>query len=92
MNTDGTQIRRLTRSPFQDIRPRFSPDGKRIAFVSHRDGNSEIYLINSDGTGLRRVTRHPERDDYPEWHPNSTQLVIVAERTGQHDLYMVSAR
>ena len=71
------------------LRPRFSPDGKRIAFTSHRDGNAEIYVINADGSNLRRLTHNPERDDYPAWHPDNRRLVYVSERDGKHDLYMI---
>ena len=90
MRSDGSHAKRITHSPFQDIRPRFSPDGKHIAFVSHRDGNSEIYVISVDGTDLTRITHHSERDDYPEWHSDGKRLVIVSERDGRHDLYLVS--
>ena len=82
-------VQRLTRSRFQDLRPRFSPDGKRIAFTSSRDGNLEVYVMNVNGSGLKRMTNHPERDDYPTWHPNGKQLAIVSERAGRHDLYLV---
>lgn len=78
----------MTDSPFQDIRPRFSPDGRRIVFVSNRDGNYEIYVMDADGTGQRRVTEQPERDDYPAWHPDGTHLLLVAERDGPHNLYL----
>ena len=36
----------------------FSPDGSRIAFMSQRDGNSEIYVMNRDGSGVRRLTNN----------------------------------
>ncbi len=36
--------------------PAWSPDGRKIAFVSDRDGNSGIYLMNTDGSGQRRLT------------------------------------
>jgi Tol biopolymer transport system component len=90
MNADGSDIRRLTDSPYQDLRPRFSPDGLRIAFTSHRDGNAEIYVMNDNGTGLKRLTENEDRDDYPEWHPDGKRLVIVGERDGQHDLYLMN--
>ncbi len=40
----------------QGINPAWSPDGKRLAFVSYRTGTSEVWLMNTDGTGLRQLT------------------------------------
>jgi TolB protein len=71
------------------MRPAWSPDGKRIAFTSARDGNLDIYVTHADGTNLRRVTTHPDRDDFPIWHPAGRQLLIVSEREGDSDLYLV---
>lgn len=47
----------------------WSPDGKRIAFTSEREGNPEIYVVNSDGTGLENLTKHPSADLSPAWRP-----------------------
>jgi TolB protein len=56
----------LTNSESVDILPRWLPDSRRIAFVSDRDGNNEIYIINIDGTGLIRLTNHPANDRLPQ--------------------------
>ena len=71
-----------------DIRPAVSPDGKRVAFTSTRDGNYDIYVMNIDGSNVERVTSGDERDDYPAWHPDSARVVFVGERAGKFDLYM----
>ncbi|MDB5390975.1 MAG: exported protein of unknown function [Planctomycetaceae bacterium] len=89
MRADGTDVRRLTDNPFQDSRPRFSPDGQRIAFTSHRDGNAEIYVMLADGSAPQRITNSPDRDDYAAWHPDGQRLVIVGEREGMQDLYLI---
>ena len=46
----------------QNCLPVFSPDGTRIAFMSNRDGNPEIYVMNRDGSNVRRLTNHPAID------------------------------
>src|SRR5690348_13647412 len=51
-NTDGTVARQLTSGPHVDQMPAWSHNGKSIVFVSDRDGNNEIYIINPDGSGL----------------------------------------
>ena len=43
-----------------------------IAFVSDRDGNNEIYVMNADGTGQVRLTNDPEIDGYPSWGPSGS--------------------
>ncbi len=74
-----------------DIRPAVSPDGRKIAFVSTRTGNYDVFVMNIDGSDVQQITTSEERDDYPNWHPNGEQLVIVSERDGAFDLYLIDA-
>jgi TolB protein len=71
--------------------PVFSPDGTRIAFMSGRDGNPEIYVINVDGSNLRRLTNHPAGDGTPTWSPNGAQIAFVSDRTGTPQIYLMGA-
>ncbi|MFT5122179.1 MAG: Tol biopolymer transport system component [Kiritimatiellia bacterium] len=80
---------RLTTNRLMDIRPRVSPDGKHICFVSTRHGNYEIYVMNIDGSAVSRITDNEERDDYPSWHPDGQRLAYVSERNGRMDVYLV---
>ncbi|BDC52282.1 hypothetical protein F183_A45970 [Bryobacterales bacterium F-183] len=60
MNIDGTGRRRLTNDRFRDLDPAWSPDGKKIAFYSDRDGKKyNIWTIFADGSGLQQLTRMP---------------------------------
>ena len=43
--------------PAYDADPSWSPDGRKIAFVSHRDGSYGIYVMNADGSGQRRLAQ-----------------------------------
>jgi Tol biopolymer transport system component len=67
MNADGSGEQRLTQGGSQ---PYWSPDGRKIAFVSNRDGNSDIHVMNPDGSGRRNLTRAAgRRDSGPLWSP-----------------------
>lgn len=67
-------VTQLTSDPADDIQPRFSPDGTRIAFASRRAGNWDIWLVNVDGTGLARVTKTPDDEIAPCWSPDGREL------------------
>jgi len=71
--------------------PAFSPDGQQVAFVSARDGNPEIYLMNADGSGLKRLTDHPDGDIMPAWSPDGKYIAFVSEREGQADIWLMDA-
>ena len=87
MDADGTNATQLTSNGagISDAWPRWSPNGKQIAFHSNVDGNFEIYLINADGTDLTRVTNYPGVEQFPEWSPNGKQLVIRRDT----DIYLI---
>jgi len=59
----------LTADPGTDVVPAWSPDGRKIAFSSNRDGNPEIYVMNDDGSGQTRLTTDPGTDVVPAWSP-----------------------
>ena len=75
-----------------DYWPAWSPDGKRIAFTSNRDGNYEIYVMNADGTGLRNLTRHPAQDNYAAWSPDGKRIAFISNRDGGHDVYVMEVK
>ena len=74
IRADGTDMRQLTDDAFKDREPRWSPDGKRIAFTSDRSGSSEIWTINRDGSGLQQLTQMAGAH-HPVWSPDGTQMV-----------------
>jgi WD40-like Beta Propeller Repeat len=60
--------------------PVWSPDGRRIAFTSRRDGNWEVYVVNADGSGQRRLTRNAAGDFAPTWSPDGRKIVFERRR------------
>ena len=65
----------------------------KIAFISTRDGNAEIYAMNSDGTNIVRLTKHPAIDAYPAWSPNGTKIAFTSNRRNgsTHEIYIMDA-
>ncbi len=80
MDADGSNLKRLTRSPRLDDYPVFSPDGRRIAFTSNRDRNFEIYVMNADGSEPRNLTRNPAIDQFPAWRSGSGRQPDMSAR------------
>ena len=75
MNLDGTHIERLTASDSGDDYPAWSPDGKKIAFMSRREGNGEIYVMDADGDNPIRLTNNEfAGDGQPAWSPDGNKI------------------
>ena len=71
------------------ILPAFSPDGQRLAFITHRDGNLELYIADSDGRNLRNLSRHAGRDVRPTWSPRGDRVAFESDRFGNPEICIV---
>jgi Tol biopolymer transport system component len=92
VKADGSGLRNRTPKPVGTYAaPAWSPDGRKIAFVSERDGNSEIYVMNADGSGQRNLTRNPAYDADPAWSPDGRKLAFVSNRDGSYRVYVMNA-
>jgi WD40 repeat protein len=88
-----SQLTRLTQATDTTTSndPAFSPDGSRIAFVSQRDGNPEIYVMNADGRGAARITNDPQGDGRPAFSADGQSLVFHSSRTaGKQQIWSVN--
>jgi hypothetical protein len=71
--------------------PRWSPDGKRLAFLDHRQGAWDVRIVNRDGTGLVDVTRDRALDRDPAWSPDGKWLFFSSDRTRIYNIYAWNA-
>lgn len=80
--TGGTATK-LASPPGAEMFPRFSPDGKTIAFVGNYEGNRDIYTIPADGAGVAtRVTHHPGGETLCDWTPDGKSLIFYTTGLG----------
>lgn len=81
--------------PLQDaqgmLEPAWSPDGKKVAFVSYRTGTSQIWLMQADGSQLTNLTRTTSYERNPAWSPDGTRIAFTSNRTGNWDVWVMQS-
>jgi tricorn protease len=76
----GGAAHRLTSGPSEKLYPKFSPDGKWIAFTAAYDGNPDVYLMPSSGGEPKRLTFHPSNDIVLGWTPDGKNILFRSDR------------
>ena len=86
----GGEARRITSSPGLELFPKFSPDGKWIAFTGQYDGNFNVYVMPAEGGQPRQMTYLPDTGSVPErmgpnnmvitWFPDSKRILFLSRR------------
>jgi imidazolonepropionase-like amidohydrolase/Tol biopolymer transport system component len=84
---EGGEAKALTHGIAWEMQPRFSPDGKRIAYVSDAGGGDNVWVMNADGTGARAVSSEDFRLlNNPVWHPSGDYLAARKHYSGTRSL------
>ncbi|MBI3621436.1 MAG: PD40 domain-containing protein [Nitrospirae bacterium] len=81
VNSDGSDLKRLTDDAADDVYGYWSPDGTKIAFLSTRSREMAIWVMNSDGTGQHQVTAGGNGDWGVSWSPTGKQITFGSIRT-----------
>ncbi len=89
VDPSGQQLN-ITNHPEADWDPVWAPDGKMMAFTSHRSGNSDIWLLNTLNleSPLRNLTNQPAWDYSPSFSPSGQSVAFVSERDGDPEIFV----
>ena len=85
----GGDATRVTNGPATDDWPRWSPDGKKLAYFSDAQGNDDIFVVDIATKAVRAVTSNPADDSFESWMPDGKHLVFTSSRSGNKDLWML---
>ncbi len=77
---DGGVATKLSSPAGEEIMPKFSPDGKTIAFSGNYNGNVDVYTIPVTGGLPERLTWHGGVDRVVDWYPNGKQVLFASDR------------
>ncbi|MFY9555210.1 MAG: DPP IV N-terminal domain-containing protein, partial [Blastocatellia bacterium] len=89
----GGEARLLVSHPANDTRPLYSPDGRKLAFISNRTGNGDIYIINFDTGDLKRLTFDDGNDQLDAWSRDGRWIYFSSttrDISGMNDLFRVN--
>lgn len=94
MDDDGSNRQRLTYNNIYDTKPRWSPNGKYIAFEREQpretnEQNHDLFLMNIDGTQERKLTTYTGLDVNHEWSPDSQHLVFSSTRSDAWSVHIM---
>lgn len=85
---EGGVAKPLASPPETELFPRFSPDGRSIAFVGNYDGNRDLYVLPTEGGVARRITHHPAAETLCDWAPpgSGAEPKVIYYSNGQAGL------
>ena len=85
----ASPIRQLTNTSASNLRPAWSPDGKRIAFQSNRDGAYHIYAMDPDGANVKQMSSGENDDRHPAWSPDSKFIAVDSGSTQRREIWLI---
>jgi TolB protein len=87
----GRNIKQITRHKSLTVSPKFSPDGKLLAYTTYHPGNPNLYITNwQEAKTTKAISRRPGLNLAPAWSPDGKTMVITLSIDGNPDLYLIS--
>jgi serine/threonine protein kinase/tricorn protease-like protein len=92
LSVETGESRRLTSYTEDNFVGRYSPDGRRIAYISNRTGNEEIWIIDlTTGDDEINLSNDPAVDLLPAWSPNGREIAFLSNRAGAMNIWIAKA-
>ncbi len=92
MNADGSNVRRIVDDPEYDVGPQWSPDGRKIVFMTGRNRNFDVYEMNADGTGQKNLTSDYDKSDgAPVWSLDGRNIAFSRKIQGKDQIFVMSS-
>jgi dipeptidyl aminopeptidase/acylaminoacyl peptidase len=79
IGTDGQNLQRITKTKFSEYQAMWTPDGKKIVFMSTETGSMQIWEMNPDGSGRKQVTDIPDGIGGFKYSPDMSKILYIAE-------------
>ncbi len=90
INFDGSGLALVMDSPLFDSEPRWSPDGKRVAFTSRSTGNRDIFITPLGEGEPLQLTNDPSDDLEPAWSPDGSLIAFTSGRAGSKNIFVMT--
>jgi Tol biopolymer transport system component len=91
MKPDVSDVRRVGATGSDDNAAYWSPDNKKIAFASDRDGNGDVYVMDANGNNASRLTNTRAIDRAPVWSPDGKRIAFSSDGDGPSEVYVINA-
>jgi len=86
----ASPIRQLTVTESTNVRPTWSPDGKRIAYQSDKDGSFHIYVMDTDGSNTKQISSGADIDDrHPAWSPDGNTIAVDSGDATHREIWLI---
>lgn len=89
---DGRDLARVAGSPSLILSPRWSPDGRYLAFSSYRDGKPDIFVVSPSGSGLKKIVSFQGLNLPGAWSPDGRSLLLTLSKDGNEEIYVMDVR